>query len=320
MRPIVIGDTKIDLPVALGPMAGVTDRPFRLLCEENGCGLVFTEMVSAKAIYYHNRNTDDLLKTGDHEHVIGVQLFGEDPDILAEMALQIEDRFDLIDLNMGCPVLKVIRNGEGSALLKEPKKVEAILSKLCRTVHKPVSVKIRKGFAFGDEQAPEIARIAESCGVSLITIHGRVREQFFEGEVDLASIRHVKEAVSIPVIGNGDVKDGPSALRMMEETGCDGIMVAQAAMGNPWIFREINAYIEHGAATERPSNAEIIDMLLRHAAMEVGENGERMGILKMRSHASWYLKGFPHANALRDQVNRLTTLSEMRELLLPLKE
>lgn len=319
MKPLVIGNLQIDTPLALGPMAGVTDLSYRTLCEEFGCSLTFTEMVSAKAIYYNNKNTEALLKTGENEHAIGVQLFGEDPDILAEMALRIEDRFDLIDLNMGCPVLKVVRNGEGSALMKEPKKVEAILTKLCKTVHKPVSVKIRKGFAYGEEQAPEIAKIAEASGVSLITIHGRVREQFFEGEVDLNAIRHVKEAVSIPVIGNGDISDGASALRMMKETGCDGVMIAQAAMGNPWIFREVRAYMNGDPIPERPSKAEVIDMILRHAEELIKENGEHMGILKMRSHASWYLKGFPNANALRDSINRITTMEALKGLLLPLK-
>ena len=242
-----------------------------------------------------------------------MQLFGNDPDIMAEMALQIEDRFDIIDVNMGCPVQKVVKNGEGSALLREPALVEKILTRMSSVLHKPLSVKIRKGFASDERQAPEIARIAEASGVSFITVHGRTREQFFRGETDLSVIREVKEAVKIPVIGNGGISDGPSALRMLRETGCDGLMIGQASMGNPWIFREIRHYLDTGEVLKRPEEEEIIELMLRHARMLIRENGEHMGILKMRSHASWYLTGFPNASHMRQEINRISTYEELEQ-------
>ena len=303
------------VPIVLGPMAGVTDLPFRFLCREYGAEMTVTEMVSAKAIYYRNKNTEELMRLSVNEHPVGVQLFGNDPDIMAEMALKIEDRFDFIDVNMGCPVQKVVKNGEGSALLRETKLVEQILTKMSRAIHKPLSVKIRKGFAENERQAPEIARIAEASGVSFITVHGRTREQFFRGETDLSVIREVKEAVKIPVIGNGGIQDGPSALRMLKETGCDGLMIGQAAMGAPWIFREVRHFLDTGETLPKPPEKEIIGLILRHARMLTEENGEHMGILKMRSHASWYLTGFPNASKLRLSINRITTYQELLDLL-----
>ena len=303
------------VPIVLGPMAGVTDLPFRFLCREYGAEMTVTEMVSAKAIYYRNKNTEELMRLSVNEHPVGVQLFGNDPDIMAEMALKIEDRFDFIDVNMGCPVQKVVKNGEGSALLREPKLVEQILTKMSRAIHKPLSVKIRKGFAENERQAPEIARIAEASGVSFITVHGRTREQFFRGETDLSVIREVKEAVKIPVIGNGGIQDGSSALRMLKETGCDGLMIGQAAMGAPWIFREVRHFLDTGETIPKPPEKEIIGLILRHARMLTEENGEHMGILKMRSHASWYLTGFPNASKLRLSINRITTYQELLDLL-----
>ena len=290
-----IGTLSVPVPLALGPMAGVTDSAYREIAASFGCGLFTTEMVSAKALYYGNKNTELLLTRGETEYPVGVQLFGNDPDIIAEIALEIEDRFEFIDFNMGCPVPKVVRNGEGSALMRDPGLVEKIFSKLVKTVHIPVTAKIRKGFSKDEELAPEIARILESCGVSAVSVHARTREQYYSGTADWGTIRRVKEAVRIPVIGNGDVRDGKSAERMLRETGCDGVMVARAAEGNPWVFREILHFLKTGEELPKPAPQEICEMILRHAEALIRLKGEHLALLEMRKHASWYLRGIPGA-------------------------
>ena len=311
-----IGNVTLDNPVILAPMAGVSDLPFRLLCREQGAGMVCTEMISAKAIYYKNKNTESLMAIHEDERPVSLQLFGSEPDILAAMAKRIEDRpFDVLDLNMGCPVPKVVNNGEGSALLKKPGLVREIVSAVVSAVDKPVTVKIRRGFDEENVNAVEISRSIEDCGAAAIAVHGRTREQYYSGKADWDSIRRVKKAVSIPVIGNGDVDSPEAARAMFEQTGCDGIMVGRAARGNPWLFHRILHYLETGEMVEKPSMDEVKDMILRHARMQVEEKGAYTGIREMRKHVAWYTAGFPYSAKLRGRVNELENLEELEELL-----
>ena len=296
----------------LAPMAGVCDLPFRLLCKEKGCDILYTEMISAKGLYYNNKNTGPLLMTTEEEKPIGVQLFGSDPELLADMANKIEDRgFAFVDVNMGCPVPKIVNNGEGSALLKQPKLVEEILTKMVKAVNKPVTVKIRKGFENGTVYAVEIAKIAESCGVSAIAVHGRTREQYYSGKADWDVIKDVKKAVKIPVIGNGDIFSAEDAKAMKEYTGCDGLMVARGARGNPWIFREIKEYLENGNVIDKPKINDIREMIIRHAKMLVDYKGEYTGIREMRKHIAWYTAGLPHSAELRRMCNQIETMENL---------
>ncbi len=312
MSRLTIGNVTLDNNIILAPMAGVTDLPFRLLCREQGAGLVCMEMVSAKAIYYHNRNTESLLEIHPEECPASLQLFGSDPDILSEMAKQIEDRpFSILDFNMGCPVPKVVNNGEGSALMKDPKLVETILTGLVKAVQKPVTVKIRKGFDDEHINAVEIARIAENCGVAAVAVHGRTRAQYYSGQADWDIIAKVKQAVKIPVIGNGDVDSPQKAEAMLQQTGCDGVMIGRAAQGNPWIFREVAAYLEDGTLLPRPDNREKKELILRHAALQLKYKGEYTGVREMRKHLSWYTVGMPHSARFRQMINSMETMEEL---------
>ena len=311
-----IGTVELENNVILGPMAGVTDLPFRLLCREQGAGLVCMEMVSAKAVFYGNRNTKELLQVNLGERPVSLQLFGSDPEILSDIAARLEEGpYDLFDLNMGCPVPKVVKNGEGSALMKDPKLVERILSSMVRALKKPVTVKIRKGFNDESVNAVEIARIAEGCGAAAVAVHGRTREQYYSGKADWEIIRQVKEAVSIPVIGNGDVDSPEAAKRMLAETGCDGVMVARGAKGNPWIFKRITEYLETGRIPPKPSREEVKAMMLRHGEMMVEFKGEAAAMREMRKHVAWYTAGWPHSAALRNDINAVETMEALRELI-----
>lgn len=311
-----IGNTALDNRVILGPMAGVTDLPFRLLCREQGCGMAVTEMVSAKAILHHNKNTNELLAVDSQEGPVTVQLFGSDPEIMAEIAVRLEEGpYACIDVNMGCPVPKIVNNGEGSSLMRNPKLAEKILSAMVRAVKKPVTVKFRKGFNEDCVNAVEFAKMAESCGVSMVAVHGRTREQYYSGKADWNIIRQVKAAVKIPVIGNGDIFTPEDAGRMIEETGCDGVMVARGAKGNPWIFKRINHYLETGEVMPNPGMEEIRDMILRHGKMLTEYKGELTAMREMRGHVAWYTKGMPGSAALRNAINQVETFEGLAALI-----
>ncbi len=311
-----IGNIKLENPFILAPMAGVTDLPFRLLCKEQGAGLLCMEMISAKALQYKNKNTKALLAIHPDEYPVSLQLFGSDPDIVSEQARAIEELpFQILDINMGCPVPKVVKNGEGSALMKNPGLVYDIVNKTVKAISKPVTVKIRKGFDDSHINAAEIARVIEEAGGSAVTVHGRTREQYYSGKADWDIIRRVKEAVSIPVIGNGDVNSGEKAVEMMRITGCDGVMVGRSAQGNPWIFSELVEFSRTGRVPPRPDISELRSMMLRHAKLQLEFKGDYIGIREMRKHVAWYTKGLKGAARLRAEMNQIEAYEELEELL-----
>lgn len=311
-----IGDVEIDNPFVLAPMAGVTDLPFRKLCKEQGAGLICMEMVSAKAIYFYNKNTEALMEIDKCENPVSMQLFGSEPELMARVAAETEERpFDILDINMGCPVPKVVNNGEGSALLKNPELIVKIVKSVSSAIKKPLTVKVRIGFENEPVDIVDIAKRVEDAGAAAIAVHGRTRQQYYSGTADWDAIRRVKEAVSIPVIGNGDVDSPEKAEALIKETGCDGVMIGRAVRGNPWLFRELNHYFETGEKLSRPSVEEVREMILRHARMQIDLKGEFTGIREMRKHVAWYTAGMRHSAALRRETNLVSSYEELEKLL-----
>lgn len=311
-----IGNVEIDNNLILAPMAGVTDLPFRLLCKEQGCGLLYTEMVSAKAIQYKNKNTYALLEIEPEERPVALQLFGSEPDIMADTAARLEEGpYDIFDINMGCPVPKIVNNGEGSALMKNPKLAAEIVAAMVKKVKKPVTVKFRKGFTDDSVNAVEFAKFLEQAGAAAVAVHGRTRQQYYSGKADWDIIRQVKEAVSVPVIGNGDIVSPESAKEMLEQTGCDGLMIGRGARGNPWLFKQIRDYLETGSYESPRSVQEVKEMILRHGRLQLKYKGEYTGIREMRKHVAWYTAGYPHSAALRNEVNHVETFEELSHLM-----
>ena len=321
IHKLKIGNVELDNNVILAPMAGVTDLPFRLLCREMGAGMVCMEMVSAKAILYNNRNTEEMLTVTEGERPASLQLFGSEPDIMAEIAHRIEGRnYDILDINMGCPVPKIVNNGEGSALMKNPKLVEEIVSKVVKATNKPVTVKIRKGFDENNINAVEIAKIAEDSGAAAVAVHGRTRAQYYEGRADWDIIAKVKASVGIPVIGNGDIVDGPSAKKMLDETGVDGLLIGRSSRGNPWIFKEIIHYLNTGEERPKPDLDERIETMRRHVQLMVEVKGEYVAIREMRKHVGWYVAGLPNSARMRREINEVESMVEMLKFLDDIRE
>ncbi len=314
VKQLKIGNIVLDNNLVLAPMAGVTDLPFRLLCKEQGAGLLCMEMVSAKAIFHNNKNTESLMEIHPEEMPVSLQLFGSDADNISEMAKRIEEKpFAILDINMGCPVPKVVNQGEGSALMKNPKLVEEIVTKTVKAINKPVTVKIRKGFNDDTVNAVEIAKIIEASGGAAVAVHGRTREQYYSGKADWDIIAQVKDAVSIPVIGNGDIISPETAVAMAEYTGCDGLMIGRGLRGNPWLFHQIATYMETGVKEEKPSRAVVRETILRHAQLQLQYKGEYTGIREMRKHVAWYSAGYPHSAKLRQMVNEMDSIESLSE-------
>ena len=312
IKPIKIGNVEIQNNIFLAPMAGITDLPFRILCKEHGAGLVYTEMVSSKGIFYDDSKTKRLMSIDERERPAAIQIFGSDAEIMSEMAEKISEEADIIDINMGCPAPKVIKNLDGSKLMLYPEKIDEITKKVVEKAKVPVTIKIRKGWDDEHVNAVEVAQIAEKNGISAITVHGRTREQFYTGIADLEIIKKVKEAVKIPVIGNGDIINGETAKRMFETTGCDAIMIGRGSNGNPWIFEEIIKYLTNDTSYQKPTIEEIKQMINKHLDMLCEYKGEYTAIREMRKQIAWYVKGLPGATQIRNEINKIEEIDSLR--------
>ena len=311
-----IGNVQLDNEVFLSPMAGVTDLPFRTICKEKGCGMLYTEMINAKALCYDDENTKKMLNLEDDGHPVAVQIFGSDPEYMGKAA-SIMNQYtnDILDINMGCPAPKVIKNGDGSALMRNPKLAAEVLTAVVKNSNKPVTLKIRKGWDDNSVNALEIAKIAEECGISALAIHGRTREQFYSGKADWDIIAEIKQSINIPVIGNGDVFDVQDAVNMLEKTKCDAIMIGRGSQGNPWIFNRINHYMKTGEVLPEPTLEEKISTAIKHMNLAVAEHGEYVAVREMRKHIGWYLKGLKNSAKYRDQINKITDYKEVISML-----
>ena len=318
---MIIGNVILENPFFLAPLAGITDAPFRRICKEQGAGLVYSEMVSGKGLFYNDKATERLLRIYEDEEPVAFQIFGSEPEIISYTAQKLRDRENcILDINMGCPVPKVVKNGEGSALLKDPKLVDTIVKAAVAKAGKPVTAKIRIGWDAENINAVEIAKVIEAAGASAIGVHGRTREQYYSGKADWDVIRQVKEAVSIPVIGNGDVFTGQDAVRMLEETGCDFVMIARGALGNPWIFKEALALWKGQSAPQHPNLTEKIKTIIKHFDLLLEEKGEYAAVREMRKHAGWYLKGISGSAGIRRQLNSIVKADILKETISQLED
>ena len=314
LKKLKIGNVELENNLILAPMAGVTNRPFRMICKEYGVGMVCTEMASARAMFHNDVKTKRLLNTDGEKRPISMQIFGSDEESMAFAAKYVSNMADIVDINMGCPAPKVVKNGDGSKLLLDLEKAESIIKSVVQNADVPVTLKIRKGWDKENIVAVEIAKIAEKNGIAAITVHGRTRSEFYTGKADLEIIKKVKENVKIPVIGNGDIVDGETAKRMFEYTGVDGIMIGRGSFGNPWIFREIITYLNTGEKIEQPSNEEKLEVIKKHIHLAVEEKGE-IAVKELRKHIAWYTKNLKNSSEFRASINKIETKEELENKL-----